>query len=99
MRIKLTHDLKNEILLTLKNCNFEVTEDSELCRIFDISIRFFEVFKCSPIICIERQHKIELLHWLKQGYLETENSIFRKRVTPPTFLDIMKAASQVEDID
>lgn len=100
MRKKITNELRNEILLTLKNESFEITENSQLCKMFDISIRFFEVFKGSPRkIKIERECKIELLQWIKQGYIEDENSIFRKRVTPPTFLDIMKAASRVEDDD
>ncbi|WP_242121644.1 hypothetical protein [Aestuariivivens sediminicola] len=99
MRKKITIRLKNEILLTLKNESFEVSNESQLCEIFDINIRFFELFKRSKNIKIDRQCKIELLQWIKQGYLETNNSLFGKTITPPTFLDVMKAASVLNDDD
>lgn len=95
MRIKITKELRVEILFTLKVNSFEVTNESQLCKIFDIYICYFEVFKRSKIIDIDKGCKIELLQWLKQGYIETDNSIFAKTVKHPSFLDIMVAASQV----
>ena len=99
MKKKIRNELKKEILLTLKNQSFEVSTDSQLCKIFEIEIKLFELFKRSKNIKIERQCKIELLNWIKQGYLETDNSLFGKTITPPTFLDVMKAASLVNDED
>ena len=96
MRKKITNELKKEILLTLKNQRFEVSNDSQLCKVFDINIRFFELFKRPRNIKIDRKCKIEMLEWIKQEYLETDNSLFGKTITPPTFLDVMKAASVVE---
>jgi len=94
MKIKIKEELKNEILLTLKKGFFNYSEQSGICKILEIHMRYFEVFKCPTTREINRDCKIELIQWLKQGYLETDESIFAKTVTPPTFLDIMKAASR-----
>jgi len=99
MKKKITKELKNEILLTLKNKSFEVTSESKLGKIFNIEVRTFELFGSPKNIKIDRDCKIELLHWLKQGYIETDESLFAKTVTPPTFLDIMIAATSQTDED
>ena len=96
MKIKINEKLRNEILLTLKNGIFEVKNNSKLCGIFKIDIRHFDVFETSRDIQINRESKIELIQWLIKGNLETENSVFAKLITPPTFLEIMILASQVD---
>jgi hypothetical protein len=97
MRKKLTPEIKREILLTLKNESFEASNESQLCKIFNIEIGLFELFESSKIIEIDRQCKIELLLWLKQGYIQTDDSLFAKTTRHPTFLEIMIAASQVDE--
>jgi hypothetical protein len=97
MKKTVTKKLREEILLTLKNGKFEVNNDSKLCEIFEVSIQFFDVFKRPKVIEIDRECKIELLKWLEKGYIETDNSVFAKAITPPTFFDIMVRASQVEE--
>ena len=99
MRKKITNELKNEILLTLKNESYEVSDKSQLGKIFGIEIRLFEVFKSPKSIKIDRHCKIELLQWLKQGFTETDNSSFAKTTRHPTFLEIMIASSQIDDED
>ncbi|MBP1840403.1 hypothetical protein [Formosa algae] len=97
MRIKITKDLREEILLTLKNDCFEVFSDSKLCPIFEIHYEFYKVFKQSRKTDISRESKVELLQWIKKGYIETENSVFANEVKHPTFLEIMITASQVDE--
>jgi hypothetical protein len=97
MRKNINENLRNEILLTLKKGEFEVNNNSKLCQIFEIAICYFDVFKTSKIIKLDRDSKIELLKWLEKGNIETENSLFAKLITPPTFLDIMKAASRIDE--
>lgn len=97
MKKTVTKKLRDEILLTLKNGKFEVNNNSKLCEIFEVTVLFFDVFKSSKIIEIDRECKIELLKWLEKGYVETDNSVFAKTITPPTFFDIMVRASQVEE--
>jgi hypothetical protein len=96
MKIKIYENLRDEILLTLKNGVFEVTNDSKLCGIFEIDIRYFDVFETSRNIALNRKSKIELLEWLAKGHIETNDSLFSKAITPPTFLEIMILASQVD---
>lgn len=96
MKIKINEKLRNEILLTLKNGVFEVKNNSKLCEIFEIAICFFDVFQNSKIIKLDRESKVELIKWLAKGNIETENSVFAKLITPPTFLEIMILASQVD---
>lgn len=93
MRINITNDLKREILATLKTGIFEYSENSKICKLLEIQLSYFDVFKAPKKIKINRDCKLELLHWLKKGHLQTENSVFINLITPPTFLDIMKAAS------
>ena len=97
MKKIVTKNLRDEILLTLKHGKFEVTNDSKLCEIFEVSIQFFDVFKRSKVIEIDRECKIELLKWLEKGCIETDNSLFGKTITPPSFLDIMIRASQIDE--
>jgi hypothetical protein len=99
MKKNITNKLKDEILLTLKNENFEVSDKSQLGKIFNIEIRLFEVFESPRNINIDRECKIELLQWLKQGFIQTDNSSFGKTTRHPTFLEIMIASSQIDDED
>jgi len=94
MKIKIKEELKNEILLTLKKGFFSYSEQSGICKILEIHMKYFEVFKSPTTREIDRECKIELIQWLQQGHIETDNSLFVTTVTPPTFLDIMKAASR-----
>lgn len=96
MRIKLTSGLKTEILLTLKNQSYQVSDKSQLGKVFEIGISLFELFKSPKNIKIDRECKIELLQWLKQDFIQTDDSIFAKTTRHPTFLEIMIAASQVK---
>ena len=97
MKIKITKELKDEILLTLKNGYFEVLESSKLCKILNIKVDYFDVMKFDKIIEIDKRCKIELLQCIKQGYINTDNSVFVEAITPPTFLEVMIAASQVDE--
>jgi hypothetical protein len=95
MRKKITTEIKNEILLILKDESFTVSSESQLCKIFGICIRSYELFKKPKKIKIDRQCKIELLQWVKQRFIETDNSLFAVKIAHPDFLEIMKAASLV----
>ena len=96
MRKKITPEIKNEILMTLKKESYEVSDKSQLGKIFGIEIRLFEVFESPKNIKIDRQCKIELLQWINQGFIETDNSSFAKTTRHPTFLEIMIASSQID---
>jgi hypothetical protein len=95
MRKKITNELKEEILIILKKEEIEVSHKSELCKVFNVCIQTYELFKIDKKVEINRKIKIELLQILKQGYINNVDSELKKLITPPTFLDIMKLASQV----
>lgn len=99
MKIKLNKNLKKEILITLKNGFFKYSRKSLVCKIFNIDIQFIEVFKSPKQKELNRESKVELLQWLKLGYINTENSAFSKLLTPPTFLEIMIAATSRDKKD
>lgn len=96
MRKKILDNLRKEILETLKNGSFQYSEESNICKIFQIHMCYFSAFKVPTTKKINKESKVELLKWLEQGYIETENSEFARLITPPTFLEIMIAASQVD---